>query len=265
MIEIYILLSTGIFVGTLVGLFGIGWGLIIVPVISYILITVHGYSFDEALIRAIATSLASIVLSSSIAIISNHFNHNINWKIVSKFAPGVLIGSILIGFCLQQLPTNFIRTVFILYTLIAAYKILCPAVTNKISTLPSFFLTNFIGAGFGFLSGLVGIGGGTLFVPYMTSRGIKIKSAIGITSCLSLIIGFSSSTALFFSWQYSPILQHSPMIGAVYLPAIIFLTLPSLIFVKLSSDWLQKICDKKIQRAFAYLLILIGLIMLFMN
>ena len=265
MIEFFILTVSGIFIGSLIGMFGIGGGLFIVPVVTYVLIGFHNYSFNDALIIGIVSSLASIILSGFIATISHHLNKNIDWHIVRKFIFGVVIGSTLIGFYLPYISINFIRYTFIFYTFFAAYKILFPRIVFKNKLPMPFMHSNLLGLCFASLSGLIGIGGGSLFVPYLTSKGIAIKLSIGIASCLGLFIGLCSSITILLSW--GPILfnNQAHMLGPIYLPAIIFLTIPSLIFVKFSADWLQKISDKNIRRGFACLLIFIGFLMLLKN
>jgi uncharacterized protein len=265
MIEIIILFFTGIFIGGLVGMFGIGGGLIMVPVITFILMGFHEFHINDAVISGVATSLASIILSGFISTLSHHYNQNIDWKVVHKFSWGVVVGALFIGNYLPQIPTDLIRSTFIVYTFIAAYKILSPYKVLRNKSIPSFIVSNSIGLFFSTISGLIGIGGGTLFVPYLTSRGIGIKLAIGISSSLGLIIGLGSSITLYLSWQELSMINRESMVGAVYMPAIFFLTLPSLIFVKLSADCLQKISDKRIKIAFAYLLIAVGLFMFFIN
>ena len=262
MVEFFLLMVIGIFIGSLVGMFGIGGGLFIVQVVTYTLIGFHDYSFDDALLTGIASSLTSIILSGFIGTLSHHLNKNIDWNIVKKFIFGVVIGASLIGFYLPQIPIEFIRYTFIIYAFLAAYKILFPRIVlQKKITIP-FGHSNLIGLCFSSISGLIGIGGGTLFVPYLTSKGISIKMSIGIASCLGLFIGLCSSFAILLSWGPTSSNNQGSMLGPIYIPAIIFLTIPSLIFVKLSADWLQKISDKNIRRGFACLLILIGFVMM---
>ena len=265
MIELFILTLSGIFIGSLIGMFGIGGGLFIVPVVTHILIGFHEYPFNDALIIGIASSLASIILSGFIATISHHLNKNIDWHIVRKFIFGVVLGSTLIGLYLPHISINFIRYTFILYVFFAAYKILFPRIKLK-KKLPILFgHGNLIGLCFASLSGLIGIGGGSLFVPYLTSKGITIKHSIGIASCLGLFIGLCSSITIFLSWGPTLFKNQASMLGPIYIPAIIFLTIPSLIFVKLSADWLQKISDKNIRRGFVCLLIFIAFTMILRN
>ena len=264
MVEFFILSIIGIFIGVLVGMFGIGGGLFIVPVITYTLIGFHDYSFNDALIIGISSSLASIIFSGIVSTISHHLNQNIEWYIVRKFIFGVVIGSSLVGFYLPKLPIDFICYAFILYTFFAAYKILLPRKVSQKKISVYFYHNNLIGLCFASFSGLIGIGGGTLFVPYLTSKGISMKQSIGIASCLGVFIGLCSSITIFLSWDLASI-DKTSMLGPIYIPAIIFLTLPGLILIKLSADRLQKISDKNIRRGFACLLIFIGFMMVLRN
>ena len=261
MVEFFILSIIGIFIGVLVGMFGVGGGLFIVPVITYTLIGFHDYSFNDALIIGIASSLASIILSGIVSTISHHLNQNIEWYIVRKFIFGVVIGSSLVGFYLPKLPIDFIRYTFIFYTFFAAYKILLPRKVSQKKISVYFYHNNLIGLCFASFSGLIGIGGGTLFVPYLSSKGISMKKSIGIASCFGVFIGLCSSITIFLSWDLTSI-DKTLMLGPIYIPAIIFLTLPGLILIKLSADRLQKISDKNIRRGFACFLIFIGFMMI---
>jgi hypothetical protein len=261
MTEIIIFIFSGFFVGSIAGLFGIGGGLIIVPIVTYSLIFLKQIPFNEAIIIGISTSLASIALSGAMATFAHAKNNNINWQVFKKFIGGVIIGALTIGLTINYIPTTWIKYCFIIYTFIVAFKIYVHQPSFNQSNIPNLFWSNTIGFGFSIISGLVGIGGGTLFVPYLIKKNIPPKLAVGTSSSLGLFIGLSATLGLFIASFGKQDLEQ-PMLGFIYLPAILFLTFPSLIFVKLSADWLLKIPDQTIKKLFSLLLITIGLLML---
>tara|TARA_B110000091_G_C13420121_1_gene311745 strand:- start:101 stop:475 length:375 start_codon:yes stop_codon:yes gene_type:complete len=122
-------------------------------------------------------------------------------------------------------------------------------------------MSNFVGFIFAIISGLVGIGGATLFVPFLIRNNIPAKLAIGTSSALGFLIGLVASISIFMSSLYVDPINNS-IFGFIYLPAILFLTLPSLIFVQLSANWLLKISDANIKKLFSSMLLIIGLLML---
>ena len=131
----------------------------------------------------------------------------------------------------------------------------------KKNTLPSRLLSNVISFIFSIISGIVGIGGATLFVPFLIKNNIPPKLAIGTSSVLGFFIGLSASISIYVGYLYSGSSDQLTF-GFIYTPAILFLTLPSLIFIKLSAGWLLKLDDLLIKRLFGLLLIIIGIMML---
>ena len=160
-----------------------------------------------------------------------------------------------------MLPGHIIKNFFIIYTFFIAYKTYNHKINLTKSSLPNNFISNIIGFFFSIISGLVGIGGATLFVPYLIKNNMPAKLAIGTSSALGFVIGLAASISIFIGSLYS-VSTNNSMFGFIYLPAILFLTLPSLIFVKLSANWLLKISDENVKKLFSYLLLIIGLLML---
>ena len=262
MIEPIIFIFTGIFTGIAAGLFGLGGGLIIVPVITYSLMSFSNTSLDQAILTGISTSLASMVITGAMATYAHTKNKNIDYKIIHKFIIGILIGALLIGYIINILPGQILKNFFIIYTFFIAYRINTPK-ANFINNYPirNNIVSNLFGFIFSIISGLVGIGGATLFVPFLIRNNIPAKLAIGTSSALGFLIGLVASISIFISSLYfSPI--NNSMFGFIYLPAILFLTLPSLIFVRLSANWLLKISDTNVKKLFSSMLLIIGLLML---
>jgi len=261
MIEPIIFIFTGIFTGIAAGLFGLGGGLIIVPVVTYSLMLFSNIPLDQAILSGISTSLASMVLTGAMATHAHTKNNNVNYKIIHKFIVGIIFGALLIGYFINIFPGQILKNFFIVYTFFIAYRIYTHKTILVKSTIPNNFISNIVAFIFSIISGLVGIGGATLFVPYLTKHNIPPKLAIGTSSALGFLIGLGVSISIFISSLYfEPI--NNFMFGFVYLPAILFLTLPSLILVHLSANWLLKISDSNVRKLFSYLLIIIGLLML---
>ncbi len=262
MIEVFIFLLTGILTGIAAGLFGLGGGLIIVPVVTYSLISFSNIPLDQAILYGISTSLASMVITGAMATYAHTKNKNIDYKIINKFIIGVMFGALLIGYIINIFPGQILKNFFIIYTFFIAYRVY----TQKASFLNNSainnnFVYNSVGFIFSIISGLVGIGGATLFVPFLIRNNIPAKLAIGTSSALGFLIGLGASISIFISSLYFDPLNNS-MFGFIYLPAILFLTVPSLIFVPLSANWLLKISDANVKKLFSSMLLIIGLLML---
>ena len=261
MAEIIIFIFSGIFIGIAAGLFGLGGGLVIVPVVTYCLVYFSNTPFDQAIIIGISTSLASMVITGAMAAYAHSKNNNVDHRIIKRFFPGLVLGSIAIGFFIKSFPGDLLKYFFIFYAFAIAYKLFKHQEVLKKNTLPSRLLSNVISFIFSIISGIVGIGGATLFVPFLIKNNIPPKLAIGTSSVLGFFIGLSASIAIYVGYLYSG-LNDQLTFGFIYTPAILFLTLPSLIFIKLSAGWLLKLDDLLIKRLFGLLLIIIGIMML---
>ena len=261
MVEIIIFIFSGIFIGIAAGLFGLGGGLVIVPVVTYCLVYFSNTPFDQAIIIGISTSLASMVITGAMAAYAHSKNNNVDHRIIKRFFPGLILGSIAIGFFIKSFPGDLLKYFFIFYAFAIAYKLFKHQEVLKKNTLPSRLLSNVISFIFSIISGIVGIGGATLFVPFLIKNNIPPKLAIGTSSVLGFFIGLSASIAIYVGYLYSG-LNDQLTFGFIYTPAILFLTLPSLIFIKLSAGWLLKLDDLLIKRLFGLLLIIIGIMML---
>ena len=264
MTEVIIFILAGICTGIFAGVFGLGGGLIIVPIVTYSLVTFSNIALDQAIITGIATSLASMVLTGAMATYAHTKNKNIDYKIIHKFTIGIILGTIFVGYLINLVPGQVLKNFFIIYVFFVAYRIYTYKpnfIYNNFSIKNNFF-SNLIGFIFSLISGLVGIGGATLFVPFLIRNNIPTKLAIGTSSAIGCLIGLGASISIFISSLYFEPINNN-MFGFLYLPAILFITLPGLIFVRLSANWLLNISDANVRKLFSSYLLIIGLLMLF--
>lgn len=260
--EAVILLLAGSFVGALSGLLGIGGGLMIVPLLTYLLIHFHQVAFDQAMLMAIGTSLAAIIFTGGVSSFFHTKRNNMSWSTATHYIPGVFLGALATAFIIPHLNITFIKHAFIVYTFIAAYEIFKSPKIKSAVQLPSFIFANLYGFTISSISTIIGIGGGTMFVPYFIYHKVNPRLAIGLSSSLGVFIGLGASFGFIKNGLYvSQLPQFS--IGYIYLPGLIFIVASSLIFVRLATKWIHQISISSLKKIFACLLILIGLSMLF--
>lgn len=188
---IYFLLL-GSFVGVISGLFGIGGGGIIVPILTAIFLS-HGLDERSVVHTALGTSMAIIIITSLSSIKAQQKKKAIVWNIVKLMAPGILIGTFLVTFIASKLDSfylSIIFAVFMLFTSIHMFIGKKPKAESKVfSNKVHFFSGGIIGG----LSSLVSIGGGILSVPYLLMQNIDIKKAIATSSAIGFPIAISGT------------------------------------------------------------------------
>lgn len=211
----------------LAGLLGIGGGLIIVPVLSSLLLSFDVAAADHVLVIAIATSLASILFTSTSSALAHHKNDNVPWEIAPWVMSGVAVGALISGFAASFIPEKMLRTVFAVSVVFIAMRMVLSA-RNKVNAehpLPAGPVLGGISAVMGSLSGLIGIGGGALLVPMLHYFSVDIKGnwlrcCMWYCNCLFGSIGYISA-----GW-YVTDLTHGFM-GFVYLPALFGIVITS--------------------------------------
>ncbi len=262
MTELIILILTGSLIGILSGLMGIGGGLIIVPLLTFVLMYFHDVAFDQAMIMAIGTSLASIIFTSAMSSYFHKKRNNMDWSIAVNYIPGVLLGASIMALIIPHLNIAFIKHSFVIYTFIASYEVVKSPKIKSLVRLPTLILANFYGFIIGSISTMIGIGGGTMFVPYFIYHKVNPRLAVALSSSLGIFIGLGATFGFIKNGLH---INHLPQfsIGYIYLPGLLIITSSSLIFVRLATKWIHQISVLSLKRIFACLLFLIGLSMLF--
>ena len=182
-------LFTGLLSGFLAGLLGVGGGIIIVPVSYFVLLSL-GYSVEVVMHVSVASSLAVIVFTS-ISSIRSHFKlKNIENKVIKKWFVGIIIGSLFGSFLASEINGEILVLIFVSLAFLISINMFFH---NKIKTIKndiptSFILNFFISGNIGFLSALVGIGGGSFSVPTLSMFSKKIHQAVGTSAVLGFFI-----------------------------------------------------------------------------
>ncbi len=253
-------LLVGAIAGLLAGLFGIGGGIVIVPVFAWLFEQV-GFPADKIMLFAIATSLATIIPTSIASSLAHHRRQNLLMPWVRKLLPGVVAGSFIMTLIAARLSATLLRNLFILYLLYVATTLFLqkkPVLWLKKSWPGMDFIAALIIGG---LSTLLGIGGGTLNVPYLLGRNLKMKNAVAVSSACGLPIAVTGSLGyILVGWNQPDLPDFSS--GYIYWPAFLGVVLTSVFTASVGAKIASHLPAQHLKRYFSILLYLIAAKML---
>lgn len=194
------LVGCGLFSGLAAGLFGIGGGAIIVPVLM-ILFESLGFS-ETASHVAIATSLATIILTSARSVMAHHKRGAVDWYVVNTWAPWIMLGAIAGQLVAGELSSVALKGFFGAMALLLAAQLFFGRPSWKLADdMPNGVGRAGLGGSIGVLSALMGIGGGTFGVSLMTICGKAIHKAVATAAGFGITIGLPSAfTAIYTGW-----------------------------------------------------------------
>ena len=193
------LLITGIVAGLIAGLFGVGGGIVIVPILFWIFASLNFP--DEILMHmAIGSSLATIIPTSIASARAHYRRGSIDIDVIKKWGLGVFIGALLGGVSGNFFSANELKYIFALVAFIVALNMFLKNPLKLSNKLPiSRVVNTFTSLIIGFVSSLMGVGAGTIGVPSLVSLSIPIHRAIGTAAALGLFISIPATIGLAFS------------------------------------------------------------------
>ena len=254
-------LCLGAVVGFFAGLFGIGGGLVMVPVLSF-LFSAQDFPPDRIMHLALGTSMAAIIFTSISSLRVHHINGAVNWNTVKLLTPGIILGTFCGVILVNSLSGRYLSIFIILFIYYAATKMLINSTTSPSRNLPG--KTGMFAAGWiiGGVSSLVAIGGGILTVPFLSACNVRLQHAIGTASAIGLPIAIVGTA----SYIASGIVQSQALpeysLGYIYLPALIGIAVFSVISASIGAKVVHITQTKTIRKVFVILLYVLGTKML---
>ncbi len=255
MLEWTIYALIGVLSGLFSGLLGLGGGVIIVPALL-IVFSWQGLLDSYLMHIAVATSLMTIIVTSTTSSYSHHKHDNVDWALVVKLTPGLILGGGLGAFFATQLSSQFLQYSFSLYLLFAAIKIWLPIpFTFHDKLLKKSALISFGGV-VGVISSLVGIGGGTLIVPYLVMANHPIKRAIGTSATCGIPIAISAVAGFILFSQEQIDKTMISGVGFIHWPAFWGIVSTSSIFALVGVKLANHLHIKVLKQIFSLVLLL---------
>ena len=255
---VYLLL--GAFVGVVAGLLGVGGGLIIVPVLI-LLFQQYGFSAGIITHLAVGTSLATIMLTSISSVRAHHAHGAVQWPVFLQLTPGIVIGTLAGALLASVISSASLKTFFGFFELAVALQMaleLRPSAARSLPRLPGMSLA---GSVIGAVSALVGIGGGTLTVPFLVWCNISMQKAVATSSACGLPIAVAGAVGFVLTGWQNPQLPAGST-GFVYWPAFFGIILTSMLTAPLGARLAHRLPSRTLKKVFAVFLAILGLRML---
>lgn len=255
---ILLCLLVGAVAGFFAGLFGIGGGLLIVPVLVYLLPMV-GVPEPLLMSTALGTSFATIVITGFSSAQRHHKLGNVVWSAVKVLAPSIMVSVFICGFFIGKLDRDISSKLFACLVVYLAVKMVLSIKPKTNKTVKPLTAQSSIIGGIliGMASSAAGIGGGGFIVPFLNSRGIDMKKAIGSSAFCGMLLGTSGMFSFMLSgWGNAAMPEYS--LGYIYFPAVLCITATSFFTSKLGATATSKLPVPTLKKGFALLLITIA-------
>ena len=250
----------GAIAGILAGLLGIGGGLVIVPMLVFCF---GRQGIPEAVVMhlALGTSLASIMFTAVSSFRAHHRRGAVHWDVVRKIVIGIFTGTF-IGSCIAaQLSTGFLKGFFVVFLYYVAFQLLTNKKPQPSRQIPGKAAMFGVGNGIGIVSSLVGIGGGTLSVPFMIWCNMTVHHAIGTSAAIGFPIAVAGTIGYIVNGLNVEGLP-SLSFGYVYIPALLGIVVTSMLTAPLGVRLAHSLPVDRLKRVFAVLLLVVGTRML---
>ncbi|WP_371170988.1 sulfite exporter TauE/SafE family protein [Aliiroseovarius sp. 2305UL8-7] len=255
------LLVIGGVAGVLAGLLGVGGGIVLVPAFFYAF-TVLGYGSDQLMQVCLATSLATIIVTSLRSVMAHNRKGAVEWDILKTWAPGIALGAIIGVFVAAGLRSVVLQAIFGgLGLVIGAYLGLGKSGWRLGEGMPDGVRRAVMSPILGFLSVLMGIGGGSFGVPLMTLYGRPIHHAVATAAGFGVLIAVPSVLGFLFL-PIAADIRPPYTIGAVNIPAFAVVVAMTLITAPWGVKLAHAMDPKPLKRVFAVFLTLVALNML---
>ncbi|ADL54352.1 sulfite exporter TauE/SafE family protein [Gallionella capsiferriformans] len=255
----YLLL--GATVGLLGGLFGIGGGTVLVPVLL-LLFDAQQFPPEHLLHLALGTSMATIIFTALASLYKHHQHRAVDWNVVRTITPGILIGTGLGSLLATSIPTHFVGILFALFVYFAAAQILFDLRPPVSRQLPGKLIIRLFGVFAGTLSSLVSIGGGTVVIPFLLRSNLSIRHAIGTSAAISFPVAIGGTIGYVATGLNASGLPPLSL-GYVYLPCLLWTAAASVITAPLGAKAAHRMNIGVLRKLFAVLLLLLATKLLF--
>jgi len=244
--------ALGVFVGFFSGLLGIGGGSMIVPTLGLAFVA-FGFAPEQVMHLSLGTSLAAIILATASGARAHHAHGAVRTDIVRALAPGIALAGVAAGAIARAAPVAFLKVFFLAFVCYVTLQMLFGLKPARVRPMPG--TAGLVGAGalIGGMSGLVGVGGAMISVPFMTMWGVPFHVAIGTSAAISFVVAVAGTAGYVAAGLTVPALPEWS-VGYVYLPALLGISITSVFVAPLGARLAHRLPVGHLKKAFAVFL-----------
>ncbi|TLX57962.1 sulfite exporter TauE/SafE family protein [Stutzerimonas nosocomialis] len=255
--EFVLYLVLGGFAGVLAGLFGVGGGLIIVPVLVFSF-SAHGFAPAVLTHLAVGTSLATIVFTSINSILAHHRKGAVRWPLVLWMSLGIVVGAALGSLTAAAIQGPMLQKIIGVFAIAMAIQMGLDFKPRGTRDVPGRPALSAAGVVIGWASAIFGIGGGSLTVPFLSWRSVPMQQAVATSAATGLPIAIAGALSfMVVGWQDPRLPSWS--LGFVYLPAVVGIACTSMFFARIGANLAHRLSPRVLKRLFALLLLGVGI------
>ncbi|GAA0802023.1 sulfite exporter TauE/SafE family protein [Psychrobacter piscatorii] len=247
----------GAFAGLSAGLFGVGGGMIIVPVLVWIF-TVYAFPPEVITHLAIGTSLATIAVTSLSSLMAHNKRGGVRWEVWRHMALGLVIGSLVGAGVADMIDGQMLQVIIGAGALMMALKMLFLSNKEQLDRpLPHAGVQFGAGTGIGLASSIFGIGGGSLTVPFLNWSGLPMRQSVGTSAACGLPIALAGATG--FAWFGQDVVNMpAGTIGFIHITGFLCISVASFAMAKVGAKLAHILPALTLKRAFGVLLLFAG-------
>ena len=252
-------LMIGLLAGYLAGFLGIGGGFVVVPALTWLLLK-DSATAPFAIHMAVATSLATMLVTSLSSIAAHHRKKAIRWPLVKSLAPGLVIGAVLGAFLADCMEGEMLVRVVGVFAILAGLQLVLARKPSGEKPLPGQPGVSMVGLVIGGISSLIGIGGGALTGPWQMWHGIRAQNAVATSAACGYPIAVAGTFAFIFLGAGAELPDGA--LGYIHLPAFAGIAVASALSAPLGAATVHRLPPALVKRLFGVFLLLVGARML---
>ena len=252
--------ALGAIVGFLAGLLGLGGGMTMVPLLTFVF-TRQGFASEHVVHLAIATATATILFTSIASTREHHKHDAVLWHVVAGMAPGIVVGSFVGPQIVGTMSTSLLAAFFGVFIAFCATQAFLDRKPKPSRELPGRGGLFAVGGGIGLIASMVGAGGAFITVPFMAACNVKLRNCIATSAAVGLPVAIAGTISFVLAGLHQAGLPPWS-VGYVYVPALLAIVIGSVACAPIGARAAHRWPVKALRRAFACLLYVMAVYML---